>query len=249
MRHLLKFDEEKNSLEFIMFWKSYENMFKITGFVLFTVKQLQVFESLWVPTIVMSTVIPYFGYKSADHALGTENVQNFMRRKDLHFDLVIHEEIYHDSFLIFGYRFRSPVVSICKYKNIANIMLHWILCNQYWSSGPLGIMELFDQDMGLITPSSHVSHTMLTYTDNMSFIERYYSSMLTLYDWVLHKIAGNPLQNMLLRKHFDYLGPLPSIDEMRKNISLTFVNAHRSITPPRPSMPGLFPNNVVFIGL
>ena len=108
-----------------------------------------------------------------------------------------------------------------------------------YETGPLGIMELFDQDMGLITPSSHVSHTLLTYTDNMSFIQRWHSAMLSLYDWILRQIAGKPLHNSILRKHFSYLEPLPSIDEIRKNISLTFVNAHRSITYPRPSMPGL----------
>lgn len=66
------------------------------------------------PTIFMSTMIPYFGYISADHAFGTKNVQDFMKRKDLHFDLIIHEEVFHDSFLIFGHRFQAPVVSICK---------------------------------------------------------------------------------------------------------------------------------------
>lgn len=100
-------------------------------------------------------------------------------------------------------------------------------------------MELFDQDMGLITPSSFVSHTLLTHTDKMTFIQRWYNTMLSLYDWVLRQIVGNPLNNSILRKHFSYLEPLPSIDDMRKNISITFVNAHRSITYPRPSMPGL----------
>lgn len=136
---------------------------------------------------------------------------DFMRRKDLHFDLVIHEEVFHDSFLIFGHRFQAPVVSIC----------------------PLGIIELFDQDMGLITPFSFVSHTFLTHTDKMTFIQRWHNTMLSLYDWVLRQIAGNPLNNSILRKHFSYLESLPSIDDMRKNISLTFVNAHRSITYPR----------------
>lgn len=37
--------------------------------------------------------------------------------------------------------------------------------------------------------------------------------------------------------------PLPSIDELHRNISIIFVNAHRSISYPRPSMPGL-----VYIG-
>lgn len=106
-------------------------------------------------------------------------------------------------------------------------------------TGPLGIMEIFDQDMGLLTPSSHVSHTLLPFTDRMSFSERWYNSMLTINDWILRHLLTIPLQNWSLNKLFPDLGPLPSVHDLRKNISLTFVNAHRSITHPRPSMPGM----------
>lgn len=33
-------------------------------------------------------------------------------------------------------------------------------------------------------------------------------------------------------------GPLPSVKDLQRNISIVFVNSHRSITMPRPSMPG-----------
>lgn len=34
-------------------------------------------------------------------------------------------------------------------------------------------------------------------------------------------------------------GPLPSIQELEKSISVVFVNTHRSLIPPRPTMPGM----------
>lgn len=83
---------------------------------IFAVRKTRIYESTWMPTIFTLTILPYFGYLSAGHAFADENVQNFMRRKDLHFDLVIHEEVLgHESFLIFGHRFKAPVVSICEY--------------------------------------------------------------------------------------------------------------------------------------
>lgn len=73
----------------------------------------------------------------------------------------------------------------------------------------------------------------------MDFGQRWYNTMLSLYDYILHRFIHIPAQTELLKRHFGHLEPLPSIDELRKNISLIFVNAHRSITYPRPSMPGL----------
>lgn len=93
--------------------------------------------------------------------------------------------------------------------------------------------------MGLLTPLSHVSHKLLTYTDQMNFFQRVHNLILSIYDWYLRQYKHIPLQMHLVEKYFSHLKPLPSIDELRKNISLIFVNAHRAITYPRPSMPGL----------
>lgn len=103
--------------------------------------------------------------------------------------------------------------------------------------GPVGSFDYIDRNMGLLTPSSHVSHSLLTYTDNMIFIERWYNSMVGLYDWALRKWIHFPIQNSIARRYFAHLEPLPSIEDLIANISLTLVNAHRSLFHPRPSMP------------
>lgn len=97
--------------------------------------------------------------------------------------------------------------------------------------------------MGLLTPLAHVSHTLLTYTDRMNFFQRYHNIILSIYDWFLRQFYHIPLQTRLVEKHFGHLQPLPTINELRKNISMYFVNAHLAITHPRPHMPGL-----VYIG-
>lgn len=62
-------------------------------------------------------MFPFFGKYSGEHGLNNTNVQKFIHRNDLHFDLIINEEIYHDSWLMFGHKFNAPIVTICEYLN------------------------------------------------------------------------------------------------------------------------------------
>lgn len=38
---------------------------------------------------------------------------------------------------------------------------------------------------------------------------------------------------------FPHSGPVPSLEELERNISFRIINTHRSMMPPRPTMPGL----------
>lgn len=53
-----------------------------------------------------------FCQMSADYALSSANVQAFLKRTDQQFDLVINEEFFHDSYLMFGHKFKAPIVTI-----------------------------------------------------------------------------------------------------------------------------------------
>lgn len=53
--------------------------------------------------------IPHFGTTSAAYSLSSENVLKFIHEKNLHFDLVINEEFFHDVYLMFGHIFKAPV--------------------------------------------------------------------------------------------------------------------------------------------
>lgn len=83
----------------------------------------------------------------------------------------------------------------------------------------------------------------LTYTDNMSFTERWFNTALSLYDWILRRWIAIPAHNAMAKKFFGHLGDIPTIDELHRNVSITFVNNHRSVAPPRPSLP-----NIINIG-
>lgn len=52
--------------------------------------------------------------QSSDHGLNTSNVQKIIHSKDLQFDLVINEEMFHESWLLFAYKFNAPIVTFCE---------------------------------------------------------------------------------------------------------------------------------------
>lgn len=63
--------------------------------------------------------VKVFGFEmlctpSSEHGLKSSNVQKIIHSKNLHFDLVINEEIFHESWLMFGYKFNAPIVTISK---------------------------------------------------------------------------------------------------------------------------------------
>lgn len=52
-------------------------------------------------------------------------IQDFIHRTDLHFDLVINEEFFGDSYLMFAHKFKAPIVTICKFFKFNQIF--WII--------------------------------------------------------------------------------------------------------------------------
>lgn len=48
------------------------------------------------------------------YALENANVQKFIHSTGLHFDLIVMEEFFSDSFLMFAHKFKAPVVTICE---------------------------------------------------------------------------------------------------------------------------------------
>lgn len=52
---------------------------------------------------------------SSEHGLKDPNVQKIIHSENLQFDLVINEEFFHESWLLFAYKFNAPVVTICEF--------------------------------------------------------------------------------------------------------------------------------------
>lgn len=77
----------------------------------------------------------------------------------------------------------------------------------------------------------------MPYSDKMSFTERWYNTFIAMTDWMVREWIFLPSEEKLAQKYFAHLAPLPPLRDVLYNISMTLVNAHRAVTPPRPSMP------------
>lgn len=58
-----------------------------------------------------------------DYNLNDVNVQKLIHSTDLHFDVVINEEFWLDSFLMFAHKFKAPIITICLYLTRIRISL------------------------------------------------------------------------------------------------------------------------------
>jgi glucuronosyltransferase len=158
------------------------------------------------------------GELTTTHALENIDIQKFIVRKDLHFDLIISEQFFQEAFLMFAHKFKAPIVTI----------------------GTLGFSDFMDRDFGLMTPWAFVPHPVLLYTDKMSFFQRVHNTLLSLTDMFYRHLLYLPKQDRLARQYFQMLPqPLPSVQELEKSISVMLINNHISTSPPRPTMPGL----------
>lgn len=166
------------------------------------------------------TLLYEMGIKSAVHGFKDEKVKKLIRRNDIHFDLIISEQFFQESWLMFSRKYNAPIVTI----------------------GTYGYSDFFDSIMGLRTTWSFVPHMITTYTDRMTFLQRVHNAILSLADALYRKYYYLPAQNDIAKEIFgsiESLQPIPSVEELEKSISIMLINSHISIAPPRPSMPGL----------
>lgn len=49
------------------------------------------------------------------YSFGNPNVQKLIHSTDQHFDVVINEEFFADSWLMFAHKFKAPIITICEY--------------------------------------------------------------------------------------------------------------------------------------
>lgn len=153
-----------------------------------------------------------------EYSWESANVQRFIKSTEHRFDVIVAEDFYADSFLMFAHKFKAPIVTIC----------------------PFGVTDFIERQQGLISLSSYVPHWALPYSDKMSFMERLHNTYVILYDYYVRHFIHLPSEEHLAQKHFSHLAPLPTIKEILSNVSVVLINTHRAITPPRPAMPSIF---------
>uniref|UniRef100_A0A1Q3FSB8 UDP-glucuronosyltransferase n=1 Tax=Culex tarsalis TaxID=7177 RepID=A0A1Q3FSB8_CULTA len=161
------------------------------------------------------------GLETSRCGLESQSVQQFIKRNDLTFDLVVSEQFFQESWLMFAHKFNAPIVTISTY----------------------GYSDFMDRAMGILTPWSFVPHMILDYEDDMNFLQRSYNVLVSLVDYVIREFYYLPEQQKLAKEFFSDLerqrGPLPSVQDLERSISVILVNAHPTLAKPRPSTVGL----------
>uniref|UniRef100_A0A182KIS0 UDP-glucuronosyltransferase n=1 Tax=Anopheles christyi TaxID=43041 RepID=A0A182KIS0_9DIPT len=154
------------------------------------------------------------GINTSRWGLQSENVREFIQRTDLTFDLIIAEQFFQESWLMFAHKYKAPIVTISTY----------------------GYSDFFDGIMGLRTPWSFVPHMVLSYDDDMMLYQRAYNFMLSLYDW-FWRSSYLWQQDIIAKEAFGE--HLPLVTVLEQSISVILVNSHPIVSNPRPTIRGL----------
>uniref|UniRef100_A0A336LTZ6 CSON000634 protein n=1 Tax=Culicoides sonorensis TaxID=179676 RepID=A0A336LTZ6_CULSO len=160
------------------------------------------------------------GLDNSEYGLKNLNVQRLIQSEnEHHFDLVISEQFYQETWLMFAHKFNAPIVTISS----------------------MGYSDYMDYANGLVTPWAYVPHLLLNFSDKMTFWQRVENVLLSLYDKYLRLTFYMPENNKLAEKYFGSAlksqGPLPRVEDMEKKIDVMLVNFNHAISKPRPSMP------------
>jgi hypothetical protein len=143
------------------------------------------------------------------------DVQKLIHAKDVHFDLVIVEAFFNECFLGFVHKFKAALIHVCTFAGE-----HWM---GDWVGNP--------------NPYAYVPDAFLQYTDKMDFWERTVNTLVGTVLRLGRQYYYLPVQDKIMRKHFNESDDLPSISEIEYTTSLVLVNHHFSISYPRPLLP------------
>ncbi|XP_063701015.1 UDP-glycosyltransferase UGT5-like [Culicoides brevitarsis] len=178
-----------------------------------------VFDGHFVSPFVSVLMLYELGIDNSEWGLQNEKVQKLINSKSLKFDLVISEQFFQETWLMFAHKFNAPLVTI----------------------STLGHTDYMDYANGLMTPLAYVPHVLVDFSDKMTFFERCENVALTLFDRFYRLASYMPRNNELARKYFGNLekenGYLPSVEDMERKIDLMLVNFNNALSKPRPQMP------------
>lgn len=160
------------------------------------------------------------GIKTTEKALQQPAVHEIFNRNETKnvYDLLLVEQFYQEAFLTLALKYDIPIIA----------------------SSTLGHQNFMSQMMGVITPWSFVPHGSLPLSENMNFWERAWNSAASLYDDYYREFIYYPKQDVLIQKYLSHLPiKFPTVSEMKKNLSVLFLNSYVPLASPRPSTIGM----------
>lgn len=142
-------------------------------------------------------------------------IAEFLARRDQNFDLVICENFFNEAMLGFGQHFNAPVIGF----------------------STIGACHATMDMVGTPAPLSYVPHSMLAMSSKMSFFQRLENTIAVAIDRFLY-LGHLERQDKIYQEVFPGSNK-PSLEQIRKNVSLILLNQHFSISYPQPYAPNM----------
>lgn len=148
--------------------------------------------------------------------MSSKNFQAFLKEKH-HFDVVVQEVCLSEFLLGFGQYFNAPIIATT------------VMGSSKWTSDLVG-SPVF---------ASYVPHHLNHYTDRMTFWQRMYNSLMIWFEDIVHPYYFIARQQKYMEQLFPESVNWPSLEEIRRNVSLVLLNTHTTLGSPRPYAPNM----------
>ncbi|XP_031634156.1 UDP-glucuronosyltransferase 3A2-like [Contarinia nasturtii] len=148
--------------------------------------------------------------------VSSQNFQNFLKIKQ-NFDVIIVEILLNDALLGLGQYYNAPVIGLSAF----------------------GASKFTTDLVGTPNFPSYVPFTSNHYTDRMNFWQRMYNSLSFWFEDIAMPLIYTPKQQKIMEKLFPEAKNWPSLEEIRRNVSLVLLNTHTTLGTPRPYAPNM----------
>jgi hypothetical protein len=149
-----------------------------------------------------------------NHTMSNPKVKQLINSNQK-FDLVVVEIFLSEALIGFGHHFKAPVIGVSTF----------------------GASKWTNDLVGTPSPLSYVPHPFLSFTDQMSLVERFGNFMMHLFELSYMNLFYYHRQNEIYERSFP--GPKPTLPELMKKVNLVLLNNHFSLSLPRPYPPAM----------
>lgn len=141
-------------------------------------------------------------------------------QSDAKFDVIVIIIAVSEALLGLGHHFKAPVIAV----------------------SPQGALKSINDLVGTPDIPSYIPITFLGFSDRMTFMERAENLFYSYVEDILTAISYTPRQQQLLEKYYPDKD-MPSLDELKRNVSLALLNTHVTLGFPRP-----YASNMIEVG-
>lgn len=150
----------------------------------------------------------------------SENFQKFLQTKQ-HFDVVIVESCLQDALYGASLHFNAPLIVTSAFNSAK------------YSTDLVGVQHF----------ASYVPHLFNHYSDHMTFWQRMYNSFSYWYEEILFPLYYMPQQQKLMEANFPNAKNWPTLNDIKRNVSIVLLNTHVTYGTARP-----YPPNMIEVG-